>query len=186
MLAAAGSGSTRTPGPFLLIFSPVNDWILLETLVNVIASPLEGWNESEKEINKNWKWQRGNVHHPSEILIYSQGWSSLHCTLIKVKGKKKTLHLVQSHRRLLCLWMCECVSLYICVCASVWCVYELFVSPPQALGCWVCSLKRLCFCCHLSLCFSLPLCFSLTHRLFPCFAGVILPSSVHLYFLIDA
>lgn len=46
---------------------------------------------------------------------------------------------------LVCLWMCECVC--ICLCAGV---CELFVSPPQALGCWVCSLKRLCFCCHLS------------------------------------
>lgn len=47
-----------------------------------------------------------------------------------------------------------CVNVRACIC-----VYELFVSPPQALGCWVCSLKRLCFCCHVSLS---PLCVFLT------------------------
>lgn len=66
----------------------------------------------------------------------------------RAEEEKKTLHLVQSHRLLVCFWMCESV----CVCTHLSaCVYELFVSPPQALGCWVCSLKRLCFCCHLSL-----------------------------------
>lgn len=34
---------------------------------------------------------------------------------------------------------------------------------PQALGCWVCSLKRLCFCCHPSLSLSFPLCVSRSH-----------------------
>lgn len=77
----------------------------------------------------------------------------------KKRRKKKTLHLVQSH----CIWCacgcaCECVG--VCVHAHLSaCVYELFVSPPQALGCWVCSLKRLCFCCHLFL----PLSLFLTH-----------------------
>lgn len=42
-------------------------------------------------------------------------------------------------------------------------VYELFVCAPQALGCWVCSLKRLCFCCHPSLSLSFPLCVSRSH-----------------------
>lgn len=63
--------------------------------------------------------------------------------------EKRALHLVQSHGRLVCLWMCKCVSMLVCEHLSA-CVYELFVSLPQALGCWVCSLKRLCFCCHLS------------------------------------
>ncbi len=125
-------------------------------MVYVIAPSLEGWNKREKEINEKRKWQTDNVHHPCEILIYSQGWPSLYYTLTSKKRRKKTLHLVQSHGRLVCLWMCECVSLCACVCVCVCahlsaCVYELFVSPPQALGCWVCSLKRLCFCCHLSL-----------------------------------
>lgn len=88
--------------------------------------------------------------------------------------EKRALHLVQSHRRLVCLWMCKCVSMFVCehLCA---CVYELFVSLPQALGCWVCSLKRLCFCCHLShspsLCFSLRLCLPLL-----CLSVCIIPS----------
>lgn len=85
-------------------------------------------------------------------------------------GKKETLHLVQSHGRLVCLWMCERVSLCVCAHLSV-CVYELFVSPPQALGCWVCSLKRLCFCCHLSLSLSVSRSLSacLSHSVHLCF-----------------
>lgn len=92
---------------------------------------------------------------------------------IKEKAKKKTLHLVQSHRRLVCSWMCKCASLCVCACAHLSaCVYELFVSPPQALGCWVCSLKRLCFCCHLSA--SLSLCVSHSHSdsVYLCFVCV--------------
>lgn len=41
-------------------------------------------------------------------------------------------------------------SINVCVCMHL-SMCELFVCPPQALGCWVCSLKRLCFCCHPSL-----------------------------------
>lgn len=62
-------------------------------------------------------------------------------THIKEKEKKRTLHLVQSHG----IWCaCGCVSMCMRTHLSA-CVYELFVSPPQPLGCWVCSLKRLCF-----------------------------------------
>lgn len=66
------------------------------------------------------------------------------------KGEKKDSSPCAITQRL--VWARVCV----CVCAHLSaCVYELFVSPPQALGCWVCSLKRLCFCCHLSPCLSL-------------------------------
>lgn len=46
---------------------------------------------------------------------------------------------------------------------------ELFVSPPQALSCWVCSLKRLCFYCHPSplLCVFLSLSVSHLHSFPP-------------------
>lgn len=52
------------------------------------------------------------------------------------------------------------------------CVHELFVNPPQALSCWVCSLKRLCFCCHPSL-----------PPFFPCSSFTPLPSSVFSVYL---
>lgn len=97
--------------------SPTQDWIILETLVYVIAPSLEGWNKREKEINEKWKWQTDNVHHPCEILIHCQGWPSLYSTLSHQReGEKKTLHLVQSHGRLVCLWMCErvCICLHVC------------------------------------------------------------------------
>lgn len=62
--------------------------------------------------------------------------------------EKKRLFTLCNHTGVWCA--CGCVN--VCVCAHLSaCVYELFVSPPQALSCWVCSLKRLCFCCHPSL-----------------------------------
>lgn len=110
--------------------------------------------KGEKEINEKRKWQTDNVHHPGEILICSQGWPSLHYTLTSKKRRKKRLFTLCNHTGIWCA--CGCVN--VCVCAHLSaCVHELFVSPPQALSCWVCSLKRLCFCCHPSL--SCSLCF---------------------------
>lgn len=45
----------------------------------------------------------------------------------------------------MCIWICKCVCAHMHLSP---CVFELFASPPQALSCWVCSLKRLCFCYH--------------------------------------
>lgn len=64
--------------------------------------------------------------------------------------EEKRLFTLCNHMGVWCA--CGCVNVCACVCAHLSaCLYELFVSPPQALGCWVCSLKRLCFCCHLPL-----------------------------------
>lgn len=70
-------------------------------------------------------------------------------------------------------------------------VYELFVCAPQALGCWVCSLKRLCFCCHPSLSLSLSRSVSLAHTWtpLPVLSAVCIVHhhrSVHLYSIINA
>lgn len=85
--------------------SPTKDWIILETLVYVIAPSLEGWNKRENEINEKWKWQTDDVHNPCEILIHSQGWPSLY-THIKEKEKKKDSSPCAITLHLMCLWMC--------------------------------------------------------------------------------
>lgn len=119
------------------------------------------------------------------------GYTSLESPRNKIRGKKlqMTARLGSSaHTKMLIYiqgWSCFC---YVCIkkheikkkkgyspcaitqafgaCARVHLsafVYELFVCAPQALGCWVCSLKRLCFCCHPSLSLSFPLCVSRSH-----------------------
>lgn len=77
-------------------------------------------------------------------------------------------------QHLMCSWMCRCVRVRVHPSA---CVYELFASPPQALGCWVCSLKRLCFCCHLFL----PLSHSRSLSVCSCCVSVSSTISAHLY-----
>lgn len=67
-----------------------------------------------------------------------------------------------------------------CVCMHLSpCVYELFASPPQALSCWVCSLKRLCFCCHPPLLPSFCLTLSVFFFLLTLFSSSVLSVRLH-------
>lgn len=102
------------------------------------------------------------------------------------KEEKKTLHLVQSHGRLLCMWMCEraCVCARIClhVCASYLWVH---------LRHWAAGYAALKGCVSAAMSVSLALCSSLTPRLFLfmlclCVCIIYHLRSVHLYPIIDA
>lgn len=126
----------------------------------------------------------GSSSH-TKMLIYIKGWSCFYyvCIQKSMKFKKKG-----SSPCAITQAFGACARVHL----SAF-VYELFVCAPQALGCWVCSLKRLCFCCHpsLSLSLCLPLCVSRSHSDSPtsvlsavCIAHHL--RSVHLYSIIDA
>lgn len=52
VLVPTGFGSTRRHGAVPFDSSPARDWIILETLVYLIAPSPEGPNKREKEINE--------------------------------------------------------------------------------------------------------------------------------------
>ena len=155
MLVPTGFGSTRGLGPFDL--SLTKDWIILETLVYVIAPSLGGWNEREKEINEKRKWQTDNVHHPCEILICSQGWPSLHYALTSKKRRKKDSSpcaITRAFGVLVDVWMCACVRICLHVCMSyLWVHLRHWAAGYAALkGCVSAAIplsRSLCFLAHI-------------------------------------